>query len=188
MVMPNPWSPWTRSDVLALPQDGRRYELVDGELLVTPSPRGVHQRAIGELFLQLAPFVERHRLGGTFFSPADLDLGGDQLVQPDLFVAPLVDGREPIDWTEIGVPLLVAEVVSPATARSDRGIKRRRFQQSGVAEYWIIDVDARLVERWRPHDQGPAVFASFLRWEPIAGGPGLSIDLRRYFARVWSEG
>jgi len=187
MGMPNSRSPWTRADVLAIPPDGSRYELVDGQLLVTPAPRGVHQRAVGQLFLLLAPFVERHRLGGTYFSPADLDLGAGHLVQPDLFVAPLVNGREPIDWAEIAVPLLIAEVVSPTTAQSDRSLKRRRFQRSGVAEYWIVDVDARRVERWRPEDPRAEVLTERLVWTPVPGEPALVIDLDRYFARVWAE-
>jgi Uma2 family endonuclease len=136
MVMSPAANVWTREQVLALPDDGNRYELVDGELLVSPSPRGVHQRAVGELYLLLGPYVRSHKLGYAAFSPADLDLRSGQLMQPDLFVGELVNGREPVDWSDYVIPLLVVEVASPSTARYDRITKRRRFQRSGVPTYW----------------------------------------------------
>lgn len=79
---------WTREMVLALPDDGKRYELFDGDLLVTPAPAGPHQVAAMRLFEFIAPYVRAQKLGVMLWSPADLSLGGDQLSQPDLFVMP----------------------------------------------------------------------------------------------------
>jgi Uma2 family endonuclease len=147
MVMPNAAQGWTRGDILALPDDGNRYEVIDGELLVSPAPRWIHQRAVLALVRRVDPYVLRHRLGSTGFAPCDLDLESGQFVQPDLFVIRLRDGREPLDWAQFGIPRLVAEVVSPSTAFNDRNMKRRTYQRSRIDEYWIVDTDARLIER-----------------------------------------
>lgn len=185
MAMPIPARVWTRDDVLALPDDGNRYELVDGELLVSPAPRGRHQRGVWQLHLIVAPFVEKHRLGTTGMAPADLDLKTGQLLQPDLFVAGMVAGKEPVDWPDYPVPLLVVEVLSPSTARYDRVTKRRRYQRSQVHQYWIVDLDARVIERWGPTDARPELITGSITWEPAPGGPALTIDLDAYFAKVW---
>jgi Uma2 family endonuclease len=178
---------WTREQVLALPDDGNRYELIDGELLVSPSPRLIHQRAVAALYDRVAPYVRGHRLGWIGLAPADLDLRSGQLVQPDLFVTPLVEGREPLDWPACGIPLLVAEILSPATARYDRITKRGLYQRSGVATYWIVDADARLVETWTPEVERPAIADELLEWRPDAAVPPLAVDLPAYFAEVWGE-
>jgi Uma2 family endonuclease len=186
--MPDTLRRWTREEVLALPDDGNRYELIDGELLVTPSPRGVHQRGVISLYDRIAPFVKQHRLGVTGLAPADLDLRSGQLTQPDLYVvSKMPGGREPLEWPDFGIPFLIVEVISPSTARHDRITKRRRYQRSGVAEYWIVDLDARLVERWRPSEERPEVLDLSLRWEPEEAGDALEIDLVRYFREVWDE-
>ncbi len=187
MVMPDVASHWTREQVLALPEDGKRYELVDGELLVSPSPRGRHQRAVIELFRLVDPYVRAHRLGYTMVSPADLDLRSGQLMQPDLFVGAMVGEREPVEWEDYGIPILVTEVLSPSTARFDRITKRRRYQRSGVPVYWVVDLDARLVEVWHPADSSPAIVDEELRWQPGQGIVPLEIDLAAYFRVVWGE-
>lgn len=187
MHMPAFARSWTRAEVLAIPDDGNRYELLDGELLVSPSPRGVHQRAVGELYLLVAPYVRVHRIGGACLAPADLDLRWGQLLQPDLFVGTLVDGREPVDWEQYGIPLLVVEVLSPSTARYDRLLKRKKFQRAGVSAYWVVDPDARVVDVWRPDDARALTVDDVLRWEPSPNAPALEIDLGRYFRSVWAD-
>ena len=175
---------WTRDMVLALPDDGRRYELVDGELLVTPAPRGLHQRAVLELFRRLDPYVRTHRLGAVCLSPADLTLRSAQLVQPDLFVGALFDGREPVEWDEFGIPILVAEVLSPSTAEFDRITKRQLYQRVGVGTCWIVDLDARLVEVWLPGAERPTVVDRELTWRPETGMEALTITLPEFFRTV----
>ena len=187
MGMPDLVRTWTREEVLALPDDGNRYELVDGELLVSPSPRYRHQQGVVSLIRILDSHIRGHRLGSLLISPADLDLKSGQLVQPDLFVGGMVGGREPMEWTEIGIPILVVEVLSPSTARSDRITKRRRYQRSGVPVYWIVDLDARLVEVWTPNDQRPTIADTILRWEAPLAGSALVIDLPAFFREVWRE-
>ncbi len=188
MGMPDAVRHWTREEVLALPDDGNRYELIDGELLVSPLPRALHQRSVVALYDRVGPYVRRHRLGVTGLAPADLDLQSCQAVQPDLFVVSLrADGRAPMEWPEFGVPILVAEVLSPSTARHDRITKRRRYQRSGVGQYWIVDVDARVFERWCPEDDRPEIVADRIAWSPPEAPEPLVIDLVEYFREVWNE-
>src|ERR1051325_45110 len=105
------------------------------------------------------------------------------LVQPDLFVVRKQPGQILKRWNEVGVPVLAIEFLSPGTAARDRGAKRRIYQGAGVAEYWIVDLDARLVERWRPGDARPEVVSEELVWEPL---PAIAarLDLPTLFARV----
>jgi Uma2 family endonuclease len=183
MGMPDTARSWTREMVQALPDDGKRYELFDGELLVTPAPTGLHQFALTILWMVLDPYVRAERLGWVMSSPADLSLGGNQLSQPDLFVMPSVPAGR--DWTNFPNPILVVEILSPATAHHDRFVKRRRFQRTGIPEYWIVDLDARAVERWRPGDDRPEIQDERLMWNPEGAANRLELDLSRYLQEVW---
>jgi Uma2 family endonuclease len=186
MGMPQVPRVWTAAAVRALPADGRRYELVDGELLVTPSPTGVHQRTIMALIRRLDPYLRHSEIGELLISPADLSLSADELLQPDLFVVP--PRRAPPRWSEINSLLIAVEVLSPGTARYDRLLKRRRYQRAQVPEYWIVDPDGRLVERWRPEDQRPEILSETLEWKADPAAAPLVIDLAELFAEVWGEG
>ena len=185
MGMPHAAERWTAERVRALPEDGRRYELIDGELVVTPSPRGVHQVAVS----MLEDILSR-ALAGTvhhvLHSPADIALGEDEILQPDLFVYRTASGRHLLDWNDITALELVTEVLSPSTARHDRVLKRRRYQRAGVPEYWIVDLDGRVIERWRPGIDRPEVMAERLQWDP-AEGASLDIDVERFFSQLWGE-
>lgn len=173
---------WTRAAVLALPEDGKRYELIDGELIVTPTPRVRHQEGVMELFRLLDPWIRAHGVGRCFGLPGDLEIEPGQVNAPDMFVVP--PGPRHARWEDFPVPLLVIEVGSPSTARYDRGLKRRFYQRAGVPEYWIVDLDARVVERWRPGDERPEVLEQELSWEPAPGVPPLVVDLAAFFSRV----
>jgi len=176
---------WTADDVRALPDDGNRYECIDGVLLVTPSPRRTHQNAVMRLVLLLHSFVDDQRLGDLTFSPADVEVEPGTLVQPDLFVARDKDGTPTRkEWSDIESLLLAVEVLSPSTAQRDRTVKREFYQRVGVGEYWIVDVDARRVERWRSTDTAPESLTEELVWAPAGASAPLKIDLREYFAEV----
>jgi Uma2 family endonuclease len=140
---------YTAEMVRALPDDGNRYEVVHGELLVTPALRSWHQEVIGRLYVQLRGYLERERVGHALFSPADISLSDDTLVQPDLFVVPLEEART-LDWRQFRHLLLVVEVLSPSSTRADRFAKRRWYQEIRVPVYWIVDGDERQVEVWTP--------------------------------------
>ena len=177
---------WTVEDVRLLPDDGNRYEVIDGVLYVTPAPRLVHQEGVGTLYAALRTYLSGSSVGWVFHSPADIEFSPRDGVQPDLFVAPLVDGRRPKDWTEIGRLVLAVEVLSPSTARRDRREKRRLYQRF-ADEYWIVDLDARLVERWRPDDVRPEVLDETLSWRPAGAVQPMVVDLAAYFREAWGE-
>ncbi len=178
---------YTADMVRALPDDGVRYEAVDGALLVTPSPARAHQRAVRELLVVLQAHVEQAGIGEALASPSDVELDERSLVQPDVYVEGSVDGRPAPDWNAGAPLLLVVEVVSPSSARADRILKRRRYQRARIPEYWIVDLDARTVERWRPDDDRPEVLSEQLTWQPPGAADPLRLDLVGFFARVHRE-
>lgn len=178
MVMPYAVQ-WTRARVLALPSDGNRYELIDGQLLVSPAARPLHQVACFELGKRLDAYVQAHQLGRVLPLPADLEPEPGQLTQPDVFVLPR--GPSLVRWEDAPLPLLVVEVISPSTARYDRGLKRRFYQRACVQEYWVVDLDARAVERWCPGDDRPEVLRGMLAWQPRPDVAALIFDLDDYF-------
>ena len=177
---------WTVEERDALPDDGNRYEIVDGELLVTPAPSWRHQDAVLALAVLLKPFAERHELH-CLIAPADVTFSPRRVVEPDLFVVPRVDGRPPSCFEEVGRLVLAVEILSPSTARADRHVKRRLYQSEGVAEYWIVDVAARFVERWRPGDNEPEILTDSLAWRPRGGAEPLLVDLAPFFRRLYGE-
>jgi Uma2 family endonuclease len=187
MAMPITWprqGEWTVEALWELlPDDGNRYEVIDGVLFVTPAPRLTHQRALEHLAQRLFGFVEARVAGIPLRAPADIVFGPKRAVQPDLFVAPLVHGRPPKTWQEITHLLLAVEVPSPGTATRDRGVKRRLYQQH-ADEYWIVDLDARVIERWRPGDERPEILATTLDWRPAGADASLTLDLSAFFGDV----
>ena len=167
--------------LLALPAGGIRHELLDGEHAVTPAPTHGHQRVLVRL---LAAFLEALRGRGdleVLVSPADIVLDPRTLVQPDLFVIRVDPAAPPSSWKDVGVPLVAIEILSPGTASRDRGAKRRIYQRAGVGEYWIVDPDARLIERWTPSDIRPEILDERLTWAPDGGTPLLSLELAGLF-------
>lgn len=146
-----PWPPpqgqWTYDDWLQLPDDGYRYEVIDGVLYMSPPPRTRHQRASFRLARKLGNFVEEHRLGEVLMAPIGVRLPSQPVpLQPDvLFIRA---GRLEIieeDYVE-GSPDLVMEVLSPSNWLYDRGEKMQAYQDGGVAEYWIVDPRAGAIE------------------------------------------
>ncbi len=175
---------WTAAEVRALPEDGKRYECIDGELLVTPAPRLLHQRMLSELQHLIRTFVKQVGVGEVIHSPADVELKAGSLVQPDIFVAVSRDGSRLRTWSDIGTLLLAVEVLSPSTARYDRVLKRKFYQRAGVREYWIVDLDARLIERWTPGQDRPEVVSDTLEWQPAEAIAPLGLDVAALFALV----
>lgn len=172
---------WTADDVRALPDEpGKRFECVDGVLLVSPSPRLPHQLMVGALWRALDAYLRVERVGAVIMAPSDLELDNFTLVQPDVFVLPLVDGRPPRAVSEIGFPLVFVEVLSPSSAHTDKGVKRERYQRHGV-EYWIVDIDARLVERWMPTAERPEIVTGHLVWSPAGATAPLDLELPPLF-------
>ena len=184
MVMPALQKEWTVEEALALPADGNRYEVLDGELFVTPSPSWSHQWAVGELARLLSEYLRAFRAGWAQIAPADIAFSPRRLLQPDLFVVPWRASGRPASWPEADGLLLAVEVLSPSTARADRYRKRVIYQDQRVPEYWIVDLDARLVERWRPGDTRGEVLTETLEWRPQTDLAPFSLDLPAFFTEV----
>ena len=175
---------YTAQMVRDLPDDGKRYEVVHGELLVTPAPRTWHQEIVGRLYVTLREYVERAGAGlHVFASPADISWSDDTLVQPDLFVVPIAEART-LDWARIKDLQLVIEVLSPASLRADRFTKRRVYQERRIPSYWVVDADERLVERWTPEAARPIIEHHPLAWHPAGVTRPLIVDLAELFRPI----
>lgn len=191
MGMPADARRWSYEEVLALidEQEDRsvRYEFADGDLLVTPAPGGYHQRIILALYDLVAPYVRRNRIGEVRLGPSPVALVERTIFQPDLFVVPSIDGKRPRADVPVTSSLLVVEVLSEGSRRHDRLTKRHHYQRGGVPEYWIVDQDAQMVERWRPSDDRPELLETVLRWQPVATVDPLTIDLISLFRDVLDD-
>ena len=144
----------TYADLAALPADGQRYELHEGEISVTAAPRPRHQLVVGNLHLILAGHVRRLSLGEIFLAPIDVILSDLTVLEPDLVY---LDSARLGFVTERGIegaPTLTIEVLSRATASIDRGVKLQLYRQYRVPHYWIVDIDARVIETYRLAGEG----------------------------------
>jgi len=188
MGMPAIRRRWTISQVRALQDESRawpRYELIDGELLVTPAPAPAHQLSVGDLVILLSQYLVLEPVGIVVTSPADLELRPGTITQPDVFVIP-ADTRiagDRLEWQDVKSLLLAVEVLSPSSLRVDRISKRDFYMDADVAEYWIVDIDARLIERWTPSQETPIIARGEMVWTP-AGATPLTIDLVAFFDRI----
>jgi Uma2 family endonuclease len=183
--MPLLQAEWTVEQVHELPEDGNRYEVIDGVLLVSPSPAPVHQRAVGALYSRLVAYSATLGLE-AFFAPAAVTWGPRTELQPDVMV-PLIEGRRIEKFAEVSALELSVEVLSPSTARVDRFTKRREYQRRGVSEYWIVDPPGRSVERWRPSDEEPEILYETLVWHPRPDVEPLVVDLAEFFRSIHGE-
>ena len=173
---------YTVADLHAMPDDGKKYELVHGELLVSPSPRMLHQQLVTRLIRVLDEYLDVYAVGKVY-AGGDVQDGDDSLVIPDLLVIDLEDART-LDWARIKTPLLVIEVLSPSHARNDRFTKRRLYQEIGVPLYWIVDAEAKVVEVWTPEALFPVTEQQELRWHPEGAAEALVIGVEELFRQV----
>ena len=190
MYMPAIRRHWTTADVRALMDESRhwpRYELIDGELLVTPAPGVIHQVAVTEVWRIVDAYVEAQRLGATLTSPADVELRPGTITQPDVFVVPasvFPTGDVTPTWPDVTSLLLAVEVISPSSARTDRIKKRDYYLDVGVPDYWIVDLDARIIERWTPTRDTPAVESEQFDWMPNGAREPLRVDVVSLIERI----
>lgn len=147
--------PWgrelTRADLDAMPDDGHRYELLDGVLVVTPAPSLRHQRAVVRLIQILAPALPAGQ--EVLTAPFDVALATDTVLQPDLLIARIADLTE-ADLP--AAPLLAIEVLSPSTRRFDLFTKRARYEAAGCEHYWVVDPQEPSITAWRLVDDAYA--------------------------------
>lgn len=171
----------TYDDYVLLPNDGRRYEILDGELYVNPAPNTKHQRVVLNLALALATFVRTNRLGEVFVAPYDVVLSDIDVVEPDLM---FIGNARMVIITEAnaqGSPDLVIEVLSEGTRRYDETVKMKRYERFGVAEYWLINPDDRTVKVYR---QTNAKLTAVAVGDPTTSPllPGFSLPMSELFS------
>jgi Uma2 family endonuclease len=143
----------TYEDYEAFPDDGNRYEIIDGEVFVSPSPFEPHQIAVGEIYAAILFHIRKRKLGRVYTAPFEIVLGPYDVFQPDvLYIArerlSIVDARGRVR----GAPDLCVEVLSASTRNVDRTVKFQQYARFGIAEYWIVDTDLRTVEVYALED------------------------------------
>jgi Uma2 family endonuclease len=169
---------WTLEELHRLPDDGNKYELVRGELFVTPAPSEDHEMVAVHLHDVLAPFVKQHGLGVVFRPRAVFRKKGSE-VEPDLMVRqPQKRGAR--GWAHAPRPILVVEILSPTTRRRDREQKRSFYMDEGIAEYWIVDPEECDITRVRPGERDETARDS-LRWTPSGASESLVVDVAELF-------
>lgn len=177
---------WTEDEVARLiderPGYTPRYELVDGELLVTSPPTRRHQRVLIELAFRLGPYLKDQALGEVLFGPVDLRLRPGTRFEPDLCVVPAPNGRFSAAVDPIRQALLICEALSPSSLRHDRMTKRRAFQRDRVPDYWIVDGTAETFEVWHPDDERASLVTDRLTWRPGGSTTSFELDVKQFFA------
>ncbi len=175
----------TYADYAAIPNDGKRYELHEGDLSVTPVPGTKHQRVVGELFVILHQHVRARAIGQVFVSPIDCILSDTTVVQPDLVYLDRSRLTAISDRGVEGAPALVVEALSPSTVQIDRSVKGQLYAKHGVPHYWIVDPERWTIEAFELAGDGyrpagrlegrqPAALPPFpeLALEPASIWPG----------------
>ena len=152
VVMPASWVAgpkqglWTYQDYACIPEDGHRYEVVNGVLYMSPAPNMGHQRIVGRIFYYLVTHVDLPGLGQVYQAPTDVELSPGDVVQPDVLVVLNSHLDRVTPSRLIGAPDLVVEVASPRTARHDLSEKLYAYARAEVPEYWIVNPDAQTIE------------------------------------------
>jgi Uma2 family endonuclease len=168
---------WTREELARFPQDGNRYEVLHGQLLVTPQPAPDHQFVAARLGYALYGYCELHR-AGLAVGPGAVIFGPNEL-QPDLEVLPIGSDRLEKKWENLPHPLLVVEVLSPfsVSRRRDLSIKKDAYLRLGIGTYWVVDQEARCVHVWNSRESEEIV-TDVLRWHPnpVAAPFQITID------------
>lgn len=177
---------WTVDELDALEDDGRRYEIIDGVLFVTPAPRDTHQFVVVEFTGRLREYVRSEKFGKVMTSPADVRRGDRtrNRVQPDVFVMRIVDGKRPLYPYEVHDLALIVEVLSRSSRRQDTGIKRELYLREGVDEYWIVDPATRTVARWRAGAESAELCTDTLDWHLEGMSTTLHLNLLELFAEA----
>lgn len=186
VVVGPPQGHWTYADWEALPDDGSRYEIIDGVLYGSASPSLFHQWIIQQLYERVGIPARQQGLAYVFLAPVGVLMPGCEPVQPDFVLVRAERASELLVERRIrGVPDVIVEVLSPGNMRYDTEIKRAAYARAGVPEYAIIDPAARQVWLFRLDDQGAydeAVILSGTDSVTLAAVPGIAFPVEALFA------
>jgi Uma2 family endonuclease len=171
----------TYDDLCLLPNDGKRYEIIEGELFVTPSPRTLHQKIVTELAACLVAVVKRKGLGQVFVAPLDVVFSQFDVVEPDIVYISKARASVLTEKNVQGAPDLAVEVLSETTEKIDRTTKLKLYGRFGVQEYWIIDPLGPSAEIYRRGPGGLDLVARLTVADTLTSPlfPGFSLPLAR---------
>jgi Uma2 family endonuclease len=177
---------WTYEDYLTLPEGGPfRYEIIDGELCMTPSPNTKHQKISRNILHFIDSFLRQNTVGEIFYAPYDVVFSQDplQVAEPDLVFVSKARAAIITEKNIQGAPDLLIEILSPTTAANDRRVKRTLYERFGVPEYWIVDPEAETVQVFRLSDGRYGTCLEFRKEDALDSPllPGLSIPLSGVF-------
>ena len=183
MAMPALRTDWTVEMLDALPDDGQRYEIIDGELFVTPAPSDVHQLVVGALHARLRAYLRPFDVGRALVSPADVRRGDRRKnrVQPDVFAVRLTAGGRPPYPFEQSDLLLAVEVESSSNREYDYHTKRKLYLSNGIPEYWIVSPDAQTFARWRAGGDAAELLTDRIEWQPDSMPAPFVLDISEFF-------
>ena len=181
-------SGWTYERYASLPDDGNRYEVIDGEVCVTPAPGTRHQEVAAELFVKLKAYVDQYRLG-TMMWDIDLLFAPRQYLRPDMLFVPTAAVAGLVERGMEARPGLVVEVLSAGSGRFDRVLKPKRYRDFGVPEYWVVDPAGQVIEQYRLDEPAnrPIVCSDLLHWQPDLTAPALELPLDQVFKAFLSS-
>lgn len=169
---------WTLEELHSLPDDGNKYELIHGELFVTPAPTDDHETILARLTRLLDRYVEANGLGHVYHPRAVLRFEGSE-VEPDLMVRQEAPGLGNA-WERAPLPILIVEVFSPTTRRRDQNQKKDFYMEAGIPEYWMVDAEQQTVTVVNP-DRERVTLTETLIWHPINAAEPLEIRLDKVF-------
>ena len=183
MSQPKPQLKFTVKDYMSLPGD-KRCQLLDGEMILAPSPTTRHQTIVQRLNLALQEFIAAGSLGRLWFAPLDVVLSDYDVAQPDILFVSNEHSSIVTDANIQGAPDLVVEILSAGTVEFDRGYKQALYGRHGVREYWLVDPEAETVEVLTLGDQGLTPAATYRRGEVLASPilEGMSLELDQVFS------
>ena len=167
----------TYEDYVLLPNDGKRYEILEGELTVTPAPSTKHQTASVNLLVLLSQYIKERDLGKLFHAPIDLILESTSVLQPDLLFVSKARQRIITEKAIEGAPDLVIEILSPGTSRTDRVTKAQIYARYSVPAYWIVDPEQEVIEIYLQEADGYRLAATLQGTTPMFAPPFTELEI-----------
>lgn len=176
--------PLTRADYEALPEDGKRWEFIEGEVfLMAPAPKRRHQRISANIEYMIQSYLENHPIGECYHAPFDVFMSDTSIVQPDIILVRRENADRFSDAGLEGAPDLIVEILSDSTEEIDRGPKRILYAKHGVEEYWIVDQHAERIEVYRLRENANQPQRIYTKTESLTTSlmPGLEMPLAKVF-------